>query len=329
MAAIDPTNPARRLRVLTWHVQGNYTYYLSQAPHDFYLVTLPQQHPEGARPPWGGNVHEVPAHEVRRCEFDCVLYQSREHFDVDRFMYLSEAQRSLPALYLEHDPPREPTADRRHPAAESDMHIVHVTQHNALMWDNGRAPTHVIEHGVLLPPDLRWDGGKPAGITVVNHLARHGHRPGAELHAHFAERVPLALVGMNGEQGDGLGEVPSTELPALMAQHRFYLHPGRYTSLGLSLIEAMMLGMPVVALATTELPNVIRDGVHGCVDTRAARLLEAMQDLLADATLARRWGDAARATACKYFGIERFAASWDETLRGVWAAQYQSRALAA
>lgn len=27
-----------RLRILTWHVHGNYLYYLTQAPHEFYLV---------------------------------------------------------------------------------------------------------------------------------------------------------------------------------------------------------------------------------------------------------------------------------------------------
>ena len=28
----------RRLRILTWHVHGNYLYYLTQVPHDFYIV---------------------------------------------------------------------------------------------------------------------------------------------------------------------------------------------------------------------------------------------------------------------------------------------------
>ena len=39
---------------------------------------------------------------------------------------------------------------------------------------------------------------------------------------------------------------------AELAGRRAYLHPFRWTCLGLSLIEAMTLGMPVVALATTE-----------------------------------------------------------------------------
>ena len=42
----SPNSSRRRLRVLTWHVHGNYLYYQSQAPHDFYLLTLPG-HPPG------------------------------------------------------------------------------------------------------------------------------------------------------------------------------------------------------------------------------------------------------------------------------------------
>ena len=49
-----------------------------------------------------------------------------------------------------------------------------------------------------------------------------------------------------------VGDLPQDRLHTEMARRRVYLHPVRWTSLGLSLIEAMMLGMPVVALATTE-----------------------------------------------------------------------------
>ena len=52
-----------------------------------------------------------------------------------------------------------------------------------------------------------------------------------------------------------------------MAAYRFYFHPVRYTSLGLSLCEAMTVGLPVVGLATTELPTIIDHGVNGFVDT--------------------------------------------------------------
>ena len=52
----------KRLRVLTWHIHGNYLYYLTQAPFEFYL---PKGEGEGygGRAPgfaWGDNVHDVP-----------------------------------------------------------------------------------------------------------------------------------------------------------------------------------------------------------------------------------------------------------------------------
>ena len=31
----------RRLRILTWHVHGNYLYALGQVPHDFVIPVLP------------------------------------------------------------------------------------------------------------------------------------------------------------------------------------------------------------------------------------------------------------------------------------------------
>src|SRR3712207_9455154 len=58
-------------------------------------------------------------------------------------------------------------------------------------------------------------------------------------------------------------DVPQEELHDVMAQRRCYLHPIRWTSLGLSLIEAMHLGMPVVALATTEAVEAVPPAVGG------------------------------------------------------------------
>ena len=92
-------------------------------------------------------------------------------------------------------------------------------------------------------------------------------------------------------------------------------NPIRYTSLGLAVLEAMAVGLPVVGLATTELPTVVDDGHSGYVHTDVNALVDRMHDLLADADLARRLGAAARETAVRRFGIERFAADWETTLQ--------------
>lgn len=309
----------RRLKILTWHTHGSYLYYLSQAPHDFYVLSKPGRPPGyGGRYgqfPWGDNVIDMPIDEARNARFDCILFQDDHQYLEDQHLYLSEAQRRLPKIYIEHDCPRENPTEQRHPVDDPDMLLVHVTHFNALMWDNGRTPVCVIDHGVTVPDGVRYRGDRVRGLTVVNNLATRGRRLGGDVFRYASERVPLDLVGMGAEELGGLGEVAHAQLPDFAAQYRFFFNPIRYTSLGLSVIEAMMIGMPVVALATTEMTTVIDNGVNGYADTDVDKLIEHMQALLADPSLARRLGENARHTARERFGIERFARDWDRTLR--------------
>lgn len=308
----------RRLKILTWHVHGNYLYYLTQVPHDFYLVTdeAKSTHHTGRSGilPWGSNVHEAPADALADMEFDVVLHQSRDTWEVDRPLVLTEAQRRLPTVYLEHDPPQGHPTDTLHWAAGPDVLLVHCTPFNALMWDNGASPTRVIDHGVLPLSAARYSGERPTGIVVVNNLDLRGRRLGADVFAEVARQVPLSLVGMGSERCGGEGEVLNAELPQRMAQHRFFFNPIRYTSLGLAVIEAMMVGVPVVGLATTELVTVIENGRNGFTDTRIDRLVQSMHRLIADPGLARELGEAGRRTVLERFSIDRFVADWLSTL---------------
>ncbi|WP_367399097.1 glycosyltransferase family 4 protein [Burkholderia multivorans] len=312
----------RRLRVLTWHVHGNYLYALTQAPHDFYVPVREDGSPGygalGRRIPWGPNVHAIPAGQLRETPLDCVVYQSRQNLR-DAWTLLSPAQRRLPCAYIEHNPPEPHPTDTVHPFSHPRGILVHVTPHNAQMWDRSGVPTRVIEHGVPVPPDVRYLGELARGIVVVNHLARRGRRLGADLYADMARMLPLDLIGMESEACGGLGEIPNMEVAAFMARYRFYFSPIRYGSLSLSLVEAMLCGIPVIGFAATELPSVIENGVHGYVDSRPQRLAEAGRMLLEQPELARRWGQAARAMARERFSIERFVAEWCalfETLSG-------------
>jgi glycosyltransferase involved in cell wall biosynthesis len=316
-----PTVNQKRLRVLTWHVHGNYMYYLSQAKHDFYLVTKPG-HPPGYAGkvgvlPWGDNVHEVPADHVASQEFDVVLFQHRTHWDDDRINLLSDAQRRLPRVYIEHDPPQENPFEQRHWVNDPNTLLVHVTHFNRLMWDSGETPTRVIEHGVVVPEGVRYSGEKERGIVVINHLRQRGRRLGNDVFADAAQRVPLDLVGMDAESAGGLGEVGNLELAAFTAQYRFFFNPIRWTSLGLAIVEAMTIGMPIIGLATTELATVIRNGESGFIHTDTNALVDAMQRLLRDPAEARRMGEGARRLALERFHIDRFAAEWEATLRHV------------
>jgi glycosyltransferase involved in cell wall biosynthesis len=320
----------RRLKILTWHTHGAYLYYLTQAPHDFYVLSKPGRPPGyGGRCghlPWGGNVHDLPVAQAARQALDLVLFQDDHQYLEDQDLYLSPAQRRLPKIYLEHDPPREHPVDTRHIVTDENVLLVHCTAFNRLMWDSGRVPTRVIEHGVVAPQAV-YTGELARGLVVINNIARRGRRLGFDVFQEARKDVPLDLIGMGAEEAGGLGEVQHAELPRFAARYRFLFNPIRYTSLGLAVIEAMMTGMPVVALATTEMTTVIRDGLNGVIDTDPARLVRAMQALLRDPEEARRLGLEAQRSARARFGIERFVADWNRAFHDVTGASSIAPAL--
>jgi glycosyltransferase involved in cell wall biosynthesis len=115
---------------------------------------------------------------------------------------------------------------------------------------------------------------------------------------------------MGSAEVGGLGEVSNAALPAFMARYRASFSPLRYTSLGLALIEAMMVGLPLVGFATTELATVIRNGENGFIDNRPERLHDALRRIVDDPGEARIMGRNARAYAQQRFGIGRFVDDW-------------------
>jgi glycosyltransferase involved in cell wall biosynthesis len=311
----------RPLNILTWHTHGSYLYYLTQAPHRFFVVSKPGRPPgyggRSGHMPWGDNVIDMPADEVKHHQFDCIIFQDDHQYLHDQFEYLTAAQRTLPSIYIEHDTPREHPTDMRHPVDDRNVLLVHVTHFNALMWENGHTPVKVIEHGVMVPAGVAYRGEKDRGVVVVNNIARRGRRLGGDVFAVAREQVPLDLVGMGAEEASGLGEVLHAQLPAFVADYRFFFNPIRYTSLGLAVIEAMMLGVPVVALATTEMATVIENGRSGFADTNVDTLIDHMRELLRDPALARSLGEQGRQRAIDRFNIGRFVADWNAALADV------------
>jgi glycosyltransferase involved in cell wall biosynthesis len=213
----------------------------------------------------------------------------------------------VPAVYVEHNAPQGRIAEMRHPAAgRDDLLLVHVTHFNDLFWDAGGTATRVVEHGVV-DPGPRYTGELPRAAVVINEAARRGRVTGTDLLERFAAAAPIDLFGI------GARDLPQDALHTEMARRRAYLHPVRWTSLGLSLIEAMHLGMPVVALGTTAAHEAVPPEA-GVLSTRLDVLTAALRRLIADPDEARERGRAARAAALARFGLRRFLADWDDVL---------------
>lgn len=307
----------QRLNILIWHIHGSYLNALARVEHNWWLPVKPGR-PEG----YGGRgasfdlpdyMREVPFDAVRDLDLDLVIYQTPRNLQIDSPEILSDAQRRLPRIYLEHNAPRPHPVDTRHPVADDPTTLlVHVTAYNKVMWDNGQAPTTVIEHSVSIDPSASYSGDLACGLTVVNGMARRPRIAGYDLLLQAREHVPIDAAGMESEQIGGLGDIPYRDLHKTVARYRFLYSPMRYTSLPLAVVEAMTIGSPVVALATTELPSVIEDGVTGYISNDPEVLIERMRRLIDDHDEARRLGAAAKQVASTRFGLDRFRRDWND-----------------
>lgn len=307
----------RRLKIFTWHIHGSYLFYLSQGNYDLYIPVNKERsegyYGKGTTFPFGPNVHEVAEEEVKNLDLDCILFQSKKNYLTDQYETLSAEQREIPKIYLEHDPPREHPTDTQHVVDDPEVLLVHVTAFNRLMWDNNRTPTKVIDHGVIVP-EIPYSGEIERGIVVINNIEKRGRRLGLDIFLEARKHIPLDLVGMGADEL-GLGEVPHTQLPEFISKYRFFFNPIRYTSLGLSVCEAMTLGVPIVGLATTEMSTAVNNEVTGFVHTDLTYLINKMKLLLADKNLAEKIGAEGRKYALERFNIKRFADDWERTFR--------------
>ena len=308
------------MKVLFWHVHGSYATALVQGDHEYVVPVLGDRGPDGVGRArtwhWPDTVAELSPEELRDADFDVVVLQrphELEHLCADWTGRRPGAD--VPAVYLEHNAPQGRIADMRHPAADrGDLLLVHVTHFNDLFWDAGCTPTRVIEHGIL-DPGYRYEGDIARGAVVINEARRRARVTGTDLLDRFAAAAPIDLFGMDAPSLGGT-DLPQDELHDAMARRRVYLHPIRWTSLGLSLLEAMHLGMPVVGLATTEAVEAVPDEA-GVVSTDVTRLTSALRRLVADPDEARERGLAARRAVLERYGLRRFLADWDAVLEEV------------
>ncbi len=317
------------MRVLIWHVHGSWMTSFVAGPDRYLIPVVPERGPDGrgrARTwDWPAGATELSPEELRDSAFDVVVLQRPDELPLlERWTGL-RAGIDVPAVYVEHNAPGGSAAGSRHPLADrTDIPVVHVTAFNRLMWDCGSAPTRVIEHGIADPGHL-YTGAAERIAVVVNEPVRRWRVAGTDLVRRLADAVPLEVYGMGmaalaekvpALEGHLHDDVPQDAMHRLLAANRAYLHPYRWTSLGLSLIEAMMIGLPVLALPVTAAPEAV-PAAAGVLSSDPEVLAATALRWLADPDEAAERGAAARRHALAAFGLDRFLTDWQHLVKEV------------
>lgn len=137
----------------------------------------------------------------------------------------------------------------------------------------------------------------PSSRLVI--IGRHGDE--------HAQLVAAARAWGVDEFIDFPGIVSEAEKVSLLRRCAIYLQPSRNEGFGLSILEAMSCGAPIVCSGVGAVPELVGDTAALADGTRPAEIAAAVRALLSDATERRRLGDAARRRAVEWFGFERRA----------------------
>lgn len=317
---------SNRHSVLLWHVHGSWLDSFVTGGHR-YLIPVDASHGPDGRGLCGRdwpNAREVRLGELRGLDIDLVVLQRPHELELAERLSGRRPGIDVPAVYVEHNTPRPFVVESRHPIGErDDIPLIHVTDYNRLMWDNGCARTMVINHGIADPGHL-YTGDVAAAGAVINEPVRRGRTVGADLLGVFGKSAPVDVWGVGTEGLNdpaycrpgvvGHGDLPTGRLLKELAHRRVYLHTARWTSLDLSLLEAMFLGMPVVAVASTMAPLVVPPEA-GVISADLDTLRAALSGLVADRYLAEVVGKAARDYATEHFGLDRFLREWEQVIQ--------------
>jgi glycosyltransferase involved in cell wall biosynthesis len=147
---------------------------------------------------------------------------------------------------------------------------------------------------------------RSAGVSFVVDLVGHGPR----------EPEMRALADRLGLRDHVVWRGRDVDMPALLAGADVFVTATRAEMFGIAVLEAMAIGLPVVATAVGSLPELVEDGVSGRLvtfgpeSTLPERLADAMKRLAADPGAAARLGVAAAARARTKFGPDAMAGAF-------------------
>jgi glycosyltransferase involved in cell wall biosynthesis len=179
---------------------------------------------------------------------------------------------------------------------------------------------------VVIPGRLVHEKGHADFLQALALLRTQGRQLSVTLAGHGPIRTTLERqIGQLGLDGcvSITGSLAHAQLLDVVQAADLVVVPSRFEGFGLTALEAMALGRPVLATTTGGLPEVIEHGASGWLvpPQDPAQLAQAIGQLMDDAPLRQRLGAAGRTRAQQHFSLPTVTAR----LRDIYHRAVQAR----
>lgn len=309
----------KRLKILTYPTHESYQTMMENIPHDFYMITgngikgwdyhtkpIPKNHYLLSQP-----FPNLPAN----IEFDLILSQDR-FGGLQRSLEIS-SRFGIPVIHIDHalPPPNAFPKQIEKMKTLTPHQRVFIAESSKEHW-GGDVNDPVIRYGLDTNTWSGWHGSNEYGLSIVNYFAQRDVFCGWTEWQEVAKSVPMKLIGEN----PGLStSAPSTEaLIDAIRSSKFYLNTAKWSTLPMSMVEAMMIGCPVITTSYLEAGRIIKHGENGFIADSPKEMIKYAKILLNDYDVAKQIGENGRKSAMEIFKLDKFIEQWSNVLYNTW-----------
>ena len=194
-----------------------------------------------------------------------------------------------------------------------ELRFVAISESKKADWD---LPATVIPPGIDISTYGGYRGDVPKVLTIGNLLKERDLMMGYSHQEQILRGIPATVLGWNPSIPGSMLSDGFDDLREHYRSHRVYLNTtvdGKEDGYNLAMLEAMATGMPVVSTFNSTSP--LTDGKDGYVSNDFNDLHKRIEQLLDDAKLARKLGEAGRRTVAEKFPVDAFVARWRDEIQ--------------
>jgi hypothetical protein len=225
-------------------------------------------------------------------------------------------QLSVPLITIEHTLPSQDWSKeyiRKSHSMRGDVDVF-ITKFQKEQWEWPVSDTPMIPCAVdtneFTPDDSVVRGNKV--VTVVNDYVNRDQFCNFSLYKRIMEKGRFEADAIGDTKGFSEAANGVGDLIGRLRSCGVFLNTSSWSTMPVSLLEAMSVGCPIVTSATCSIPDIIENGETGWCSNDEDFLIDRIKWCLENKEEAKIMGEKARIVACDMYDNSRFKHSWGQ-----------------